>query len=156
MIKSSHSPCIAKPTSNPCPSATHTCFWNTFREGGRSHTGGLSVQVLCTGVGIVRAWLTHISWEWRRSSTHHPSSRTGALPSDVVTNSPVLAGAAQLALGSVAAGGTQLLAALGRENDRKHNRRQRDHFIGFAGKSKWGKPTTQVIKGALMQMMKPR
>lgn len=68
----------------------------------------------------------------RMSSTHHPSSRTGALPGDVVTNSPVLAGAAQLTLGSVAAGGTQLLTALGREN----NRKQRDHFKELTGNSK--------------------
>lgn len=55
-------------------------------------------------------------------STHHPSRRTGALSSDVVANSAVLARAAQFTLSSVAAGGTTLFAALWREKKQKPKR----------------------------------
>jgi len=55
-------------------------------------------------------------------TTHHPSRGTGALSSDVVADSPVLARTAQFTLGSVAAWGTALFTALWREKKQKPKR----------------------------------
>lgn len=55
-------------------------------------------------------------------ATYRPSWRAGTLASDVMAGTPILAGAAQLTVSTMAPGGTQLLTAGGRRMGVRHSR----------------------------------
>lgn len=83
----------------------------------------MSVTLFCAKVLHVRFHLhvlKQVTFRGRKGA-YQPARRAGALPSDVMTHSSILAGASLLTLWTMLARGTKILTAEGLMGDKGHH-----------------------------------